>query len=96
MGSILTESPLGNQSDPNKMVAAAKGLVDNILNSANPQATFQQILNSNQNAKNAMDAINEFGNGDPRQAFMNYANAKGKQTLAQQIMQGFLSKFGIT
>ena len=59
------------------------------MGSADPQQMFNQVLNSSPDAKNAMDLINKFGNGDPRAAFMNYMTTQGKQSLGQQIMQKF-------
>ena len=55
----------------------------------NPKQTFEQILNSNQEAKNAMDLINQYGNGDPKAAFQNYAVSTGKQSWGQQIKDKF-------
>lgn len=57
------------------------------MSSANPQAMFNQIVGNNKEAQNAMTLINQYGNGDPRQAFMNYMVSTGKQSLGQQIMQ---------
>lgn len=57
------------------------------MSSADPQQAFNQILNSSPDAKNAMDLINQYGNGDPKTAFMNYAAATGKQSFAQTILQ---------
>ena len=50
---------------------------------------FNQMISSNPNAKTAMDLINQYGNGDPRTAFMNYMSAQGKQAIGQSIMQKF-------
>lgn len=85
MPSILS----GNtpQSQTNNPADAVRNIVDQIMNSANPQAAFQQILNSSPDCKNAMNLINQYGNGDPKQAFLNYANQTGKSGLAQQILQ---------
>lgn len=90
MPSILSNStqPQPQNSNP---VGAVKNLVDQIMNSANPQAAFQQMLNSSPDCKNAMNLINQYGNGDPKQAFLNYASQTGKQGIAQQI----LSKLGL-
>ena len=49
--------------------------------------TFQQILSTNKDAQNAMNLINQYGNGDPHQAFINYMNATGKQSFGQSILQ---------
>ena len=50
---------------------------------------FNQMLASNKDAQNAMNLINQYGNGDPKAAFMNYMNSMGKQSIGQQIMQRF-------
>lgn len=57
------------------------------MGSANPQQMFQQMVTSNPNAKSAMDIVNQYGNGDPKAAFMNYMSQQGKQVIGQQIMQ---------
>ena len=53
---------------------------------------FNQICANNQDAKNAVDLINKYGNGDPRSAFINMM-ANGKSGLGQQIMQKLGLKF---
>lgn len=88
MASILS----GNQFPQQQQIAndpanAVNNLVNQVLNSVNPQQTFQQILQQSPEAQNAMQMINQYGNGDPKQAFMNYASQMGKQGLAQQILQ---------
>lgn len=72
------------QPDP---VAQANILVQQIMGSQNPTETFKQFIGSNPEAQNAVNLINQYGNGDPKTAFMNYAAAIGNQALAQQIMQ---------
>ena len=62
-------------------------LINQILGSANPQQMFNQMLSTNKDAQNAMNLINQYGNGDPKAAFMNYMNSQGKQAVGQQIMQ---------
>lgn len=52
----------------------------------NPQQAFSDLVNNNPDAKNAMDLCNQYGNGDPKAAFMNYAAQKGKGAVAQLIM----------
>lgn len=47
------------------------------------------MLAGNKDAQNAMNLINQYGNGDPKAAFMNYMNSQGKQQIGQQIMQQF-------
>lgn len=56
------------------------------MGAVNPQQAFNQILSSNKDAQNAMNLINQYGNGDPKAAFMNYMNSQGKQAIGQQIM----------
>ena len=86
MPSILSNNTPQPQQT-NNPVGAVKNLVDQIMNSANPQAAFQQMLNSSPDCKNAMDLVNRYGNGDPKQAFLNYASQTGKAGIAQQILQ---------
>ena len=62
-------------------------IANQILGSANPQQAFQQILQQNPDAQNAMNLISQYGNGDPKAAFMNYAAQTGKQGIASQILQ---------
>ena len=59
------------------------------MSSANPQATFNNIVANNPDAKNALDITNQYGNGDPKTAFMNYARQKGQEAFAQRIMNMF-------
>ena len=67
-------------------------IINQILGSANPQQMFNQILSQSPDAKNAMNLINQYGNGNPKQAFMAYANQTGRQELAKQI----LNKLGLS
>jgi len=90
MPSILSGNTQPQQTN-NNPVGAVNNLVQQIMNSANPQAAFQQMLNSSPDCKNAMNLIQQYGNGDPKQAFLNYASQTGKQGIAQQI----LSKLGL-
>lgn len=62
-------------------------VINQILGSANPQQAFQQVLQQSPDAQKAMNLISQYGNGDPKQAFMNYASQTGKQGLAQEIIQ---------
>lgn len=89
MASILSENPSVSQNQMTNPVNAVKAMAEQILNSVNPQQTFQQIISQNQEAQNAMNLINQYGNGDPKQAFLNYANQTGKQKLAKEISQKF-------
>lgn len=57
------------------------------MNSVDPKQTFNQMVNNIEGGQNAMDLIKQYGNGDPKAAFMNYAAQMGKNNLAQQIMQ---------
>lgn len=45
------------------------------------------MVGNSPEAQSAMNLINQYGNGDPKAAFMNYAASQGKQAMAQQIMQ---------
>lgn len=58
------------------------------MNSADPKQTFNQVVSNIDNGQQAINLINQYGNGDPKTAFMNYAAQQGKSALAQQIMQG--------
>lgn len=89
MASILSDNPLASQNQTNNPVGSVNSIIGQILNSTNPQQTFQQVISQNQEAQNAMNLINQYGNGDPKQAFINYANQTGKQNLAKQILQRF-------
>ena len=84
MPSILSNTPQPPTSNP---VSAVRNIVNQIMNSTNPQAAFQQMLNSSADCKNAMNLIQQYGNGDPKQAFLNYASQTGKSEIAQQILQ---------
>ena len=92
MASILSENPSASQTINNNPIGTVNNIIGQILNSANPQQTFQQLVSQNKDAQNAMNLINQYGNGDPRQAFLNYASQTGKQNFAQEIMQ----KFGLS
>lgn len=93
MASILSENPSVSQTqNNNNPITAVNNIIGQILNSVNPQQTFQQVISQNKDAQNAMNLINQYGNGDPRQAFLNYASQTGKQSIAQEIMQ----KFGLS
>lgn len=75
------------QTQTQNPVGIVNNLIDQILHSVDPQQAFNQVLNASPDAKNAMDLINQYGNGDPKAAFMNYMSATGKQNIGQQIMQ---------
>lgn len=87
MASILSNNPLPDHPMTNDPGSTIRNIANQIMSSANPQQTFQQVLGQNKDAKDAMNLIQQYGNGDPKQAFLNYASAMGKQSLAQQIMQ---------
>lgn len=57
------------------------------MGATNPQETFNKLLSENQDAQNAMNLINQYGNGDPKTAFLNYAAQQGKTNIAAAIMQ---------
>lgn len=75
------------QTQTQNPVGIVNNLIDQILHSVDPQQAFNQVLNASPDAKRAMDLINQYGNGDPKVAFMNYMSATGKQDLGQQIKQ---------
>ena len=84
MPSILSSNQPTETQNP---VTIVNNIANQIMSSADPQQAFNQVLNSSPDAKNAMDLINQYGNGDPKAAFMNYAAATGKQSFAQAILQ---------
>ena len=88
MASILSNNnnPQSSTSD-NDIMNKVENIISQIINSTNPQQTFNLVLQKSPEAKQAMDLINQYGNGDPRQAFINYASQTGRQGLAQQIFQ---------
>lgn len=73
-----------NQPD---MMSTINGVIQQILGSNDPSASFQQFVSNNPEAKIALDIANQYGNGDFKTGFMNYAAASGKQAIAQQILQ---------
>ena len=77
---------LSPQTQGTNQASMANSLVNQILGAANPQLAFNQMLSNNKDAKAAMDIVNQYGNGDPKAAFMNYASSKGQNALAQTIM----------
>ena len=91
MASILSNNnnnnnPQNSTSD-NDITNKVENIITQIINSTNPQQTFNSVLQKSPEAKQAMDLINQYGNGNPKQAFLNYASQTGRQTLAQQILQ---------
>lgn len=85
MPSILSNNQPQTQIDP---AAAVNNLVGQVMNSTDPKQTFSQVVSNIDNGQQAINLINQYGNGDPKTAFMNYAAQQGKSALAQQIMQG--------
>lgn len=57
------------------------------MSSTDPKQTFNQMVNNIQGGQNIMNLIQQYGNGDPKAAFMNYAAQQGKNAIAQEIMQ---------
>jgi hypothetical protein len=57
------------------------------MSSTDPRQAFNQVVNNIDGGANVMNLIQQYGNGDPRAAFMNYAAQQGKNVMAQQIMQ---------
>ena len=68
------------------MSGMVNNLAGQIMNTMNPQQTFSDLLAKNPNYKNGLDIVNQYGNGDPKAAFFNYAQSMGKADLAKQIM----------
>ena len=68
-------------------MTSVNSLIQQVLGSSDPSQAFQQILNSSKEAQEAMNLINQYGNGDPKAAFENLAAAQGKRALAEQIKQ---------
>ena len=62
-------------------------IINEILGSANPQETFQAMLNKIPNGQNLWQQFQQYGNGDPSKAVANYAAQTGKQSIAQNILQ---------
>ena len=90
MGSILSNNQSTAQdSTTQNPTTAVNNLINQILSSANPQQMFNNMVSNNKDAQNAMNLINQYGNGDPKAAFRNYAAATGKQSFGQQIKQKF-------
>ena len=69
---------------PNKGII--EGLANKILGSVNPQETFNTLVSQNADAKKALDICNQYGNGDPKAAFMNYMGQPGKGAIGKAIM----------
>lgn len=57
------------------------------MGSVNPEAAFNNMVAQNKDAQTAMEITKQYGNGDPKTAFMNYAREKGKTVAAQRIME---------
>lgn len=57
------------------------------MGSVNPQETFDKMVSGNKDAQKAVDIVKQYGNGDAKTAFMNYAQSMGKGALAQSIMK---------
>lgn len=92
MASILLGTPsnqqtnnFGAQANPADQVNA---VIQQILSSQNPTATFQQFVNSTPAAQNAINLANQYGNGAfNKDTFLRIAAAQGNQALANEIMQ---------
>lgn len=65
----------------------ANSIVNQIMGSANPQEAFNRMLSTNKDASNAFNIVQQYGNGDAKAAFINYANSCGKTAIAQKIIQ---------
>jgi len=94
MPSILSQNqaPQQNKVDLKSMI---QNFVDGIVNSPNAQEKFNQFVSQDESAKKAMDIAKQYGNGDFKTAFMNYASQNGKQAFSQQIVQYMQQQFGM-
>ena len=79
-------SPQGATSNQTE-TTTANNIVNQILGSVNPKETFDQMISGNKDAQKAMGIVQQYGNGDAKTAFMNYAQQMGKGALAQSIMK---------
>ncbi len=57
------------------------------MGSPDPNQTFNQLVGNINGGSEVLKQIQEYGNGDPKAAMINYAAAHGKTALAQQIIQ---------
>ncbi len=80
--------------DIQKPMEAANSLASQIMSSQDPQAEFNKLLTKIPNGNAYMDMINQYGNGDPKTACMNYAAQTGQQNFGQMISQWIASHFG--
>ena len=82
------QSQTSTQTQENNI--PSKGMVDNLINkilgSANPQATFEKICAENEAARNGLSLVQKYGNGDPKAAFNNYIAANGSKALGSIVM----------
>lgn len=94
MASIVFSNPSRTSTATTEI--PSKGTIETmanrILSAVNPQEEFSKVVNSNEGAKKAMEICNQYGNGDPKAAFMNYmAGNPGKAMIGKAIM----SKLGL-
>ena len=87
MASIIFNSQSQQQTPEIPSKGILEGITNKILGSVNPQETFNKLVSSNPDAQNALNICNQYGNGDPKTAFMNYAAQNGKNAAAKLIMQ---------
>ena len=86
----MASTIFSNQSQPGTEMPSkgiVEGIASKIMQSVNPQATFNNIVANNPSAKSALDITNKYGNGDPKAAFFNYAAEKGKNVAAERILK---------
>lgn len=95
MASILSGNQYPSQGTNNQQISQndllnqVNAAIQQIMGSSNPTETFKQFVNNNPQAQSALNIVNQYGNGDPKAAFENYARAMGNQTLAQQAKMMF-------
>ena len=68
-------------------MAYVNAIIQQILNSEDPNAEFQKMINSSPQLQNAFQLAQQYGNGNFETAFYNMAAAQGKQAIAQPILQ---------
>ena len=93
MPSILSNNQV--TTDIQGPMQAAKDLASQIMATPNPQETFNQMLNKNPELKKQYDLMNQYGNGDPKAAFMNYMGSTGKQSMGQLLINWIGNKLGL-
>ena len=82
----MSQNPILQKLSP-KMQPQTNSMLSLLQNSNNPQQLINNILTQNPQLTNL---INQFGNGDPKTAFYEYARQSGQDP--QQVLN-FLHRF---